>query len=397
MDARFWPWIIIHIDAPYVSRRVVQTFLAASRKNTIAIHMCYRGAPLMDPNFENRRVLEAMECIGPHLSRCSQFTLRGLYRSSTVLASRFFNGVSASQMISLDLTSAITDSDRPFCVTSFYCAQLSHVELDARSLADFVLVNDGCKHWRTHPLSLTATRYRPSPVILPLSSRIFGYALLVAQDRTKTNLCVDDVEFDDTDSSSARASHTMSQAFMNNGSDELGDEPWIWFSHMEGPSISRLLDYAIPGLRSNILLYMNNNDFGSFPVRRRLGSSCRLLLRNIGDHTGLSAVLSKWDGSYLSIDGCAAFDDTFLGLLTQNMDLCANLTEVTIGDCPCTPRALIKFCNARKRSGRQLDSLDILDGVVLPSQAEFNAIERRVDILRWFEAEGALQGSGADI
>ncbi|EIW81465.1 hypothetical protein CONPUDRAFT_154008 [Coniophora puteana RWD-64-598 SS2] len=178
MDRRFWARIIIHIDAPYVTRHVVNTFLATLRMRTIEIYVCYRGAPLMDPDIENRRILTAMECIRPHLSRCSNFTLKGLYRSSTVLASRFFDGVSAPEMNKLTSISVITDTDEPAQITTFYCPKMSQLEVDARSLADFVLAIDGRKEGESRSLAPVACRYRPPEIMDALSPKRFGDALI---------------------------------------------------------------------------------------------------------------------------------------------------------------------------------------------------------------------------
>ncbi|EIW81487.1 hypothetical protein CONPUDRAFT_73206 [Coniophora puteana RWD-64-598 SS2] len=292
MDRRFWSRIIIHVDAPYVTRHVINTFLAATRMRTIEIYVCYRGAPLMDPNLENRRILAAMECIRPHLSRCSKFTLKGLYRSSTVLASRLFDGVSAPKMDKLTSISAITDTDEPAQIIAFYCPKMSQLELDARSLADFVLAIDGRKDGASCSLSLVACRYRPPTIMDALSPKLFGDALIAAQGCPREN---------------------------------------------------------------------ENAD-------------------------------CKWDGSWLSVDGCPGFDDTFMNVLTQSRSVCPNLTDIQVGHSPCTPRALIQLAKARERLGKPLEALDVLGGIPLPSLAELTAIERRFDVIWWFEAWFELRG-----
>ncbi|EIW81494.1 hypothetical protein CONPUDRAFT_154034 [Coniophora puteana RWD-64-598 SS2] len=398
MDARFWRRVVIPIDAPYVTREVIQTVLEASRKNSkITVDICYRGAPLMDPSLEHVRIKLAMECLRPHLSRCSEFTLGGLYRSSTVLLARLFECIVLPEVVDLTLASSIVDTDERFALTVLDCPKLHRVDLDARSLADFVLSSAGWKLWKKCEPVLSATSYRPHGELYPLSPAFFGQAVITAHMRARVAFCIEDVEFSGLDASPSETSDpspaglpifVVPKSDDGNNNNELS----VCFSCMDGLSISRLLDHVVPSAKPDVSIAIMSSDLSSFSMKHRLGSRSRLLLSDVNDKASLLAILGNWDGPVLLLSYCPAFDDSVLRLLRKNKKFCPNLINFIVGGCPCTPRALSRMLRARHRAGRRVHGVDVTGDVMLPTEEELTLIEKSVDELCWYEAYRALRG-----
>jgi len=376
MDERFWTWIIVHIDGPLATTHAIKTIAEASRDNRIRVSICYRAIPLMNPDHENERVNLAMKSLQPHLSRCYDFNLNGLYRSSTVIASRYLNGISAPDMIKMALTSSIVDTDQSIAMETLDCPRLLWVYLDAKSLADFAHVNAGWRapHSRSN-VALHSTRYRPLASLYPLSSAYFARAMIEAKSRGRVTFNLSDVMFAHCGSTPTDISDPSIQK----------GEIFISFTHMDGQSISRLLNcLMLTVVETGAYIGIDRCTLEDFELCRHLSGQTRLGLVNIEDPAGVRAILSQWDGQRLLISDCAGFDDTSIHMVEKNLEFCPNLASLAIeGACSWTPRAMMQMCKARRESDRMLEMLKAPADAGRPSQEELKLIEASVENLYW--------------
>ncbi|EIW81496.1 hypothetical protein CONPUDRAFT_165620 [Coniophora puteana RWD-64-598 SS2] len=406
MDPRFWRWTVIHIDVPFVTQHVMKTFFRASRDSLIRIYICYSGAPLMSPEHEHDRVATAMESARPHLSRCFGFNLRALYRSSTVLASRYLDGLSAPSLTKLLLTSAITDSNERFDATTLSCPNLRWLWLDAQSLVNFVLTNTGHTPPRKFPQSylmeLHATRYRPHGISNSLSSTSFAEAVAAAKRKSIFTFTLTDVEFanDYRPSSSSPTSLSTHPAV---DPDLIIRDMIIRFTNMEGPSISRVLNYIIPELSQSSLVSIVDGDLAGLELQVRLPPQCRLSLHNIQSSSVLRIITDQWDGSELFLYSCPGFDDDFLQILADDMEFCSNLQILAIDGRHWSTAAMIRMCEARHSAERRLERLEVEGDIPGASGEELGLLETYVDHVDWIpgytwrEQVGRRQGELSDV
>ncbi|EIW81495.1 hypothetical protein CONPUDRAFT_154035 [Coniophora puteana RWD-64-598 SS2] len=389
MDSRFWRWVVIHIDAPYVTREIAETFFHASRKNRIRIYICYSGPPFMNPDRENRRVMMAMECARPHLSRCSEFNLRILYRSSTVIASRYLDGTYAPSRGKLSLISSITDSTECFGAIKLICPRLLWIWLDAQSLVDFIFTNTGHTSFPQSNIILHATRYRPHGIPNSLLAKSFAHAVAIARRKVIVTFTLTDVEFSHNDHSEVISSISLNTRPQEE--EDHGRELIIRLTDMEGPSISSLLNHIMADTLSSSLISIDNCDLAGFELHDRLPFQCRLSLDNIRSTSSLTAITSQWDGSVLLLRSCAGFNRDFLYILGEDTNICPNMKTLAIDGLHWSLGELIHMCEARHNAGRRLERLEVEGDIPVASGEELELLEMYVDEVDWSPGYDLMQ------
>ncbi|EIW85759.1 hypothetical protein CONPUDRAFT_142189 [Coniophora puteana RWD-64-598 SS2] len=304
----YWSTIIVPLHLPLVPSILSIYSDVLGQQSTISECRIYcNSSPCLPSSTENSRINAAMRALAPHLHKCETISICPRYCSSTVLASRYLNGLDTERLVYFSLFCSETDTTEDAHFTSFTCTRLLWLYMDAKTLISFAW-SEGSKCGEDFDgrLRVYVKLYCPSngPSYLAPSALITALVTL-----TKRSECIDCLNIDGVSFDKESVHPPALQDDINVITVELTDLHGAilreFFLRFEGGD-GRIVQATRCTFDSPIIMQ-------DVPI---------LYLEGMDDGAAVLCALRHWDGTSLEIKNCPGFTDAALNMLTSE-DLCS--------------------------------------------------------------------------